>query len=106
MSQSVKIILGAVILAILVVGGYIYMTKEEVTSLPPKTTQQEVPKTTKAQEATETPVSMPAPVETQKKLDELQAQLSAGTITPEEAIKQMDAFNAEQAKKVQTPEMK
>jgi len=102
MSQPAKIILGAVIIAILVVGGYVYMTKEEVTSLPPKTTQQEVPKTTQEQ----TPVSMPAPVETQNKLEEIQAQLSAGTITPEEAIKQMDAFNAEQAKKVQAPEMK
>jgi len=102
MSQSVKIILGAVIIAILVVGGYVYMTKEEVTSLPPKTTQQETPQTAQEQ----TPFSMPAPVETQNKLEEIQAKLTAGTITPEEAIKQMDAFNAEQAKKTEAPEAK
>jgi len=49
MSQPAKIILGAVIIAILVVGGYVYMTKEEVTSLPPKTTQQETPQTAQEQ---------------------------------------------------------
>lgn len=96
MSTPFKVILGTVLVAVFIVYGYILLTQEKMlpqTSVAPQTTSEEILQETLAPEEAIATVSEPAPTASVEKLQELQAQVTAGTITPEEAMKQIDAFN-------------
>lgn len=91
-SQSMKIVLGLVLAvflggAILVLSAMKPVAQDNQVAMPKEETQ--------APEGMDAPVpvSQPAPIESQNKLKELQDQLNAGKITPEEAMQQMNDFN-------------
>lgn len=99
-SRLLKVILG--MLFILLLAGIIFLTltKKSVQKSTPVTTNQvktPVP-SPEVKTPTETvapvPVSQPAPAQSVDKLKELQGLLDAGTITPDEFIKQMNDFNS------------
>ncbi|MDD2766484.1 MAG: hypothetical protein PHH40_01805 [Candidatus Moranbacteria bacterium] len=94
MPTPLKVIFGTILVVSFLILGYVLMIQKQTASQSSVVnTTETVSQESSSDTMTLPPSSEPAPASSVDKLQELQNQVTAGTITPEEAMKQMDTYN-------------